>query len=47
MNVLGIDPGLSGGYGVLFGAAGPAIVAPMPIAGKRIDYAELAKEWRR
>jgi crossover junction endodeoxyribonuclease RuvC len=42
--VLGVDPGLHGAYALACGI-GPALAEPMPLAGKEIDFGELAKEW--
>ena len=45
MRVLGIDPGLSGGYALL-GGDSPPLVEAFPMAGGRIDLAALANDWR-
>ena len=42
--VLGIDPGLKGGYALI--GPGDVLAEPFPLAGKSLDLAELAREWR-
>ena len=42
--VMGVDPGLSGGYAILGDA--PPLVSAFPRAGKGLDLAQLAADWR-
>lgn len=42
--VLGIDPGIGGGYALI--DDGRVLLETFPLAGKEIDLAELAIDWR-
>lgn len=44
MKMLGIDPGLHGGYALI--DDGRVIAEPFPLAGNEVDLAELATDWR-
>jgi crossover junction endodeoxyribonuclease RuvC len=44
VKILGVDPGLSGAYALLGDV--PPLVTPFPRAGKGLDLAAIADDWR-
>lgn len=42
MNIVGVDPGITGGIAVLYGS-GNITVVPMPVIAKEIDFVALAR----
>ncbi len=46
MRILGVDPGQSGGLAVLDESGQCVYTAPMPLAGKDVDFGDIARQVR-